>query len=236
MKTRIAALCVALVVAGVGVSTSVQAGPLYTATLTFDNPGGYVYGERYSLQSLVSYEHVAWSGGVLSDWGSAGDPVSRFEVNLSWGDKEFGDLQGVLWADSPGDIASISVRTTNPEKYLVRIESFKLAAFENASPPDPGYLVKMYANDFESVAFFEKVPPPFIDRSSHILIEPTYGDLPGAEGGYRQISLQWQDPWDIAIDDVTFSVWAVPEPTTLALYGLGLAGLGLVAYRRRKAL
>jgi hypothetical protein len=90
----------------------------------------------------------------------------------------------------------------------------------------------MSANDFASVAFFEKAPPPAIERNSHITVTPVYP--PGDETGYSQISLQWWDPWDIAIDDVQFSVWLVPEPTTVALWGLGLVGLGLVAYRRRK--
>lgn len=234
MSKRFILLCVTLAIACGSLPAVTDAGTLlYTATLTFDNPGGYELGDLYSLGTLANYEHVGWSGGAVDDFGVNGKPVSGFEANLSWGADEFGDLDGVLWADSRGSVASISVRTTDP-KYLVRIDSFDLAAFENdPSSTEAGYLVKMYANNFESLPFFAKEPPPAITRTSHILVKPTYPD--GGENGYRQISLQWWDPYDIAIDNVQFSVWVVPEPATLALWGLGLAGLGMVAYRRRKA-
>lgn len=227
-------LCGSVAIISLGLSTVTHAGTLlYTQTLRFNDPGGYAFGDHYSLGTLTSYDFVVWSGGVVDGWGAGGNPVSPFETNLSWAAGEFGDLDGVLWADSPDNIASISVRTTDPTKYSVTIDSFKLAAYENTTPADPaGYLVKMYANDFASLAFFEKAPPPAIDRSSHISVTPAYPL--GDEAGYGQISLQWWDPWDIAIDDVQFSVWLVPEPGTLALWGLGIAGLGVVAYRRRR--
>jgi NAD/NADP transhydrogenase alpha subunit len=37
-------------------------------------------------------------------------------------------------------------------------------------------------------------------------------------------------------DDMTASVKSVPEPSTYAALGIGLAGLGLVARRRRRGL
>jgi len=54
--------------------------------------------------------------------------------------------------------------------------------------------------------------------------------------GASSAFIQWGTDWNVGIDNIVFNVTSdksVPEPGTLALLGLGLAGLGLT--RRRKA-
>ena len=65
----------------------------------------------------------------------------------------------------------------------------------------------------------------------HIAGLPGILRMQSAEGnGTSTIYADWQ----IALDTVTASVSAVPEPSTWAMMILGFAGVGFVTYRRRK--
>ena len=73
---------------------------------------------------------------------------------------------------------------------------------------------------------------------------------PGAKEGYatedghgivtlpralaQNVVIRWNFPYNIAIDDIKYTVTSVPEPATLVSWVLGLAGLGLVGYRRHR--
>ena len=53
-----------------------------------------------------------------------------------------------------------------------------------------------------------------------------------SSGITRIEGIQPSDSWNYGIDDLTFTLNSVPEPGTLAIIGLGLAGLA--ATRKRK--
>ncbi len=62
--------------------------------------------------------------------------------------------------------------------------------------------------------------------------------LPGEFASYspnvsaNSIILQWENPWGVAIDNISFTPTAIPEPTALGI--LGLAATLLVGLRNRR--
>lgn len=227
MKSRTVLLGVAVLVA-----LGVLPGFAWADVLTFDAPTD---GEQ--LFALSSYDgdfaHVTFSGGGFTSFGSSGTPLgSPFDTQLSWANTGFGGgkVTGVLWLNdsTSGYVASITL-TANPG-YLVKINSFDLGLSDSAS--QAGLNLIMYSDAFKAVPFFTKTVVAFPNDMMSVV--PEYGQ--DDQDGFSQITLQWKDAYRIAMDNVSFSVVKViPEPTTLALYGLGLAGLGLVAARRRTA-
>ncbi|MBT5108987.1 MAG: PEP-CTERM sorting domain-containing protein [Rhodospirillaceae bacterium] len=89
---------------------------------------------------------------------------------------------------------------------------------------------------FESVADFN-IPSVFFSNDSGILGSPTaeIAELIGTQNGPTDINDTgpYTVNFSVAVDGPTGS--AVPEPGTLALFGIGVVGLGLARRRRKTA-
>jgi hypothetical protein len=50
----------------------------------------------------------------------------------------------------------------------------------------------------------------------------------------NSVTIRWNNPNMVAMDDIKFTVATVPEPATMISWLLGIGGVGLVAYRRNR--
>ena len=108
----------------------------------------------------------------------------------------------------------------------VKLNSFGLGNFKGESTLPTSYQIFDFSDLVNPVIDSGSFVVPFAD-----LTKPTYTVNYVSFTGIR---LQFQgDPGEtLAIDDISFE--AVPEPVTIAIWGIGACGMGIVARRKKK--
>ena len=215
MKRHLFTACLALA-AGTAQAYVLDFGHAGTpiCTTSPDGLGGAIgcIESRYILQSygdVASVVDVSYS-------------APRISTSLSWWPTEYNDLDGVLWAQG-GDTnsqARIELKPLNGD--AVTLTHFDLGAWRYST-------LNTTVNVFEAgtsnllYTFAGAVGSGTTHTSFDINVSSTQG-----------LWLEWQDSaYNVGIDNVTFSVGAVPEPATWAMMLAGLAGCAAFARRRR---
>ena len=185
-----------------------------TYTLTFDNQTGTCESASCSGSSAINQGYGDIDGIVN---------VSYFDTNkpgggkLYWWDRDYNDLKGVVWSGSSHGRIEIS-----PVAGRVTLDSFDMGAWINASRAthvritDIGATTTLFAYD-------GKVG----NLSSHTSFSP-------AVSSSRGLWIDWyEDAYSVGIDNVKFTISAVPEPDTYALLIAGMGIIGVIARRKR---
>ena len=144
-------------------------------------------------------------------------------LGLVWWDLNYNSLYGVLWVGG-GDGASharIELRALTPTD-TVTLSGFDLGAWSNSTL---GTNVNIYAIGGGAPLY------TYVGPVGNGVGPPTSFALNvSAVGG---LWLEWKNSaYNVGIDNVEFTVGAVPEPATVALM---LAGVAALALRRRSA-
>lgn len=144
--------------------------------------------------------------------------------SLRWWDSNYNDLYGVLWAEG-GDgnsMARIELKPTGGG--VVNLTHFDLGAYSNAT-------LGTTVNVFElggGPALFSYAGSVGSGSTTHNSFDINVSSSKG-------LWIEWQDSaYNVGIDNVTFTVGAVPEPSTYALMLAGLIACGAVARRRQR--
>lgn len=144
--------------------------------------------------------------------------------SLRWWAGSYNSLYGVLFASgSDGDsLARIEIRALQPEA-TVTLSGLDLGAFPNTTR---GTQLAVYAIGGGTPLFsYTGNVGEAGDLPTHFTLDIT------AAGG---LWIEYRDSaYNVGIDNINFSVSAVPEPETWALWAAGLAALGGLVRRRR---
>jgi hypothetical protein len=144
--------------------------------------------------------------------------------SLLWWNTAYNNLYGVAWSTgSDGNSrARIEIKAVQPEQ-AVTISSFDLGAYVNTSRPTN---LNIYAigGTTPLFSFTGSVGNSNVSATS---FTPNIS-VPGG------LWIEWADSaYNVGIDNIQFSVTAVPEPASMLLMLAGVAGL--LAARRRSA-
>ncbi|MHB0955240.1 MAG: PEP-CTERM sorting domain-containing protein [Pirellulaceae bacterium] len=179
---------------------------------------------------IPSNENIAnISYRLLSDFdGSQLTPFLRFWktgygslTNVVYGSEDVGNP---IPPHTGFEVAEIRIEAS--AGYLLSVNSFDLAAFDVGEPSE----VRIFDGDF-NLLILEPFVITEVDSDEFTHIVPDYSV---ADPFASAIVIQWQNAFDVAIDNIDFSTRVVPEPATIVGWMLGLSAMGFIAYRRRR--
>lgn len=165
-----------------------------------------------------SYGDVAGVVDVRYDAPRAASPTS-----LRWWEASYNNLYGVAWADGGDTNSRANIDLVPLNGQVVMLSSFQLGAY-----PQTTRATTLVVTDLLSGAtLFSYVGPVGNAAVSATAFSPGVSSANG-------LRIDWRDSaYNVGIDNISFSVTAVPEPATMALLLGGLAVVGAAARRRR---
>ena len=225
--TLIAALAAASLASGTAGAT-----PYTTYMLTFDGAicdGGVAC----TNSSLIdqTYGDVPGVIDVVYDRNVGLDTSGSDAARLRFWATGYSDLTNVAWGGTSDTAGTAEIFLDPAPGYRVQLNSFDLGAWPAASPGTmPGTIDTAFSILDGSSNLYFSSGSLAISKGPHESF--VFGHLAN-DSGFR---IQWgPSAYDVGIDNLTFTVdsTTVPEPATIALFGLGLAGLGFSLRRKR---
>jgi len=144
---------------------------------------------------------------------------------LRWWASDYNGLFGVVWADGGDGNSQATIDLRPLAGDSVALQGFDLGAYPDASRGTM-VTVRDLVTDAVLFSFNGNVGTLPANQATHF----TLAGVSSANG----LRIQWQDSaYNVGIDNINFSVGAVPEPGTWAMLAAGLLGLGAVARRRK---
>ena len=169
-------------------------------------PGGLEYGEAGE----------GYTPNVTVDYGPAGADPALWTTG-------YGDLTNILFKDAD-NFPTLAVTLTAEPGYLVSLYSWDMAAFGSVFSSDPS-IDSVTVYDSEGAVLFSTIGQT-ISETTH-----TAFDFSAAPFVDDQLVLEFDSSNlgglsdDIAIDNIRFGQQSVPEPASVAIALLGVAGL-----------
>jgi hypothetical protein len=233
-------LAATLVAGGVFVSTAIAA-PLGTNLI--ENPGFEIVGTTGSNGAYLDAPGSSWSDGLGTNYAYAHSTGYANGTLASGGLYFFNPnfASGVPGGDvrNPGEVAQlIDVSSGDTAAAIASgTAAFSLSGYFS-SYRDQGDIGFMQIDFLDGASMMLGSPVVLSDSDATTwTFESTSGAVPVGTASIL-VSLYGSNPFtgggpDGYIDNVSLVISAVPEPTTIALAGLGCVGLGLLSRHRR---
>lgn len=182
-------------------------------------PGNYASGTVPHLSDIAYRTLNPGNGAVVQPY-------------LEFWNNDYGDLSKVAFAAENGRVAEIAF--TPEVGYAVHLISFDMAGYNRTDLVTP---VLRLVDASDNVVFdftAQAAPGPLTIQGDangpqHSSFTPdiTYGGT---------LRLQWGNNWNVGIDNIRIEAVAIPEASTVALLGVGAAGLiAAQGWRRKRA-
>lgn len=142
--------------------------------------------------------------------------------SLRWWSDSYNDLYGVLWAEGGDGDSRAQITLTPQGGSAVTLTHFDLGAW-------------VMTTRFTTVNVYEiGNSTPVYTFSGDVGSGATHSAFDVSISSAVGLQLEWQDSaYNVGIDNVTFTVGVVPEPSTYAMLLAGLAVGGALSRRRR---
>lgn len=202
------------------------AAPALADTLTFPDGICSVNADGSgAMTACVSFSHVNQAhgdiAGVLDVKYENANTVTHLE-SLQWWGAGYNNLPNAVFAGG-GDSNSFARITLTPQSgQTISLNGFDLGAYLHTTL---GTHVRVWAVGGNSYSFTGKVGELPADIATHF----SFGDISSSEA----IVIEYQNSaYNVGINNIEYTVGAVPEPETYAMLLVGLTALGWLRRRR----
>jgi hypothetical protein len=223
---KTAVLCALLAAGGANAQTvGVDPGAAWVGYMNVfeipSNGGAYVFGQAWGVADLTA----TWSAGVLTLGPNTINDPNSFWYTPSGGPGATGNkiMDANMYVETTGLYSGVTLTFTG----IVLDDSLGSDVDGNGNGWTSVAFIKDFAPDYSS---FVSVTAPLVNGVFSISLNTVNDATRHVQWGFETIG---PDVWITDVGNYgTFQVTAVPEPSTLALLGLGL--LGTMVWRRRQ--
>ncbi len=173
----------------------------YGDNVSGTSQGGMAYGGAYGFTPDVT---VAYT-------------TSLPDSSVSTWATGYGDLANVIWGAGPASGENVGIVTLTASNEFVQLHELDIASW-GGSAPDA--FLRVY--DASNTMVFENLGP--FSQATHDNF--VFNNIIDTE-----IRIEFSQGWWTALDNISFSQTAVPEPATMTVLGLGAVAL----IRRRRS-
>lgn len=212
-----------------------------TISGTFTDWGGYNFGAGNAVPT--AFQEYKTSIDIYLDLGGNWDNDTRFDFSSAINSSVTGThLRDFIFNAGFYDSSDMTGPGAGTDRFVISASNNaqRGSAFAKNPDKDPiaisdsGWYTFMHR--FYDNAGVLAVDMSILDSNDMLVNSWTLSDpgdlIPGVAGGNRYGWFDLNEFDFLAFDNAFLEVAAVPEPGTLALFGLGLAGLGFVRRRR----
>lgn len=167
-----------------------------------------------------NYSYINQNYGDMAEMDASYLNANTDNTSLQFWSTSYNQLEDILWAGGNDSNSRGRITLAATDGYFINLDSLDLGAY----PSSARYTHLTVSNGIDTYAFEGAVGTGNLASTFSAF---------GAAGIGSNITIEWYNSaYNVGIDNIHYTVMAVPEPASLAMLMAGLGLLGLMRIRK----